>query len=162
MLSSHSLIVNRLSHLIEHEKVDHRGFQQILLLCACFAFVTLVALNIYQLLISVTTVSFADGEFGFVARASTGPAMVLPFLVKWLIGPFPLSLQPFSLMLPQATGQTVISVMIYQGVRITQWYISEGIYSFLLSVANIGLAVGILVGALLPAKRNSTTERTSR
>jgi hypothetical protein len=165
VLSSHPPIVNRLSHLVEHENFETRDIQAVLLLSGSAVFFVILGLSVYEMLTSITMVALPDGSFGLVARTS-GPMTIFQFVMMPPLGSYPWNLKAFSVLMHHMGAQAAsgmqgqIGVLLYQsvGTRAAEWYISDGDYSLLLSFANIVLGVMILVAAIWPAKTNQQSE----
>ena len=165
VLSSHPPIVNRLSHLVDHENFETRNIQTVLLLSGSAVFLAIIGLSAYEMLTSITMVTLPDGSFGLFARAS-GPMTILQFAMMPPLGSYPWNLQVFSVLMHRMGAQAAsgmqgqIGVLLYQnvGTRAAESYTSDGDYSLLLSFANIVLGVMILAGAIWPTKTNQQPE----
>jgi heat shock protein HtpX len=165
VLSSHPPIVNRISHLVEHENFETRNIQAVLLLFGSAIFLVLLGVGVYEMLTSITMVTLPDGSFGLVARAN-GPMTIFQFAMMPPLGSYPWNLQVFSVIMHRMGAQAAsgmqgqIGVLLYQnvGTRAAEWYTSDGDYSLLLSFANIVLGVMILAGAIWPTKTNQQPE----
>jgi heat shock protein HtpX len=158
ILSSHPPIVNRLSHLIEREDIDQMNLQQILLLFASFTFLAIITLGAYQSSSSFNLVNFGNQNIVFAAPSGSGQTIAGQILTLSFI-PFPLqpfSMQPFSIGIQEILSRAnngVVGVIAYQGSSVNAFYASDGIYSLLLSVANISLAIVILIGIFWPTRQ---------
>jgi len=165
VLSSHPPIVNRISHLVEHENFETRDIQAVLLLSGSAVFLVILGLSVYEMLTSITMVALPDGSFGLVARAS-GLMTIFQFVIMPPLGSYPWNMQVFSALMHHMDAQAAsgmqgqMGILLYQsvGTRAGQWYISDGDYSLLLSFANIVLGVMTLAGAIWPPKTNQQSE----